>query len=203
MTFTLPELPYAYDALGPYMSKETLEFHHDKHHKAYVDTGNKLLEGTGLEGKSVEEVLTAAYGNNQPLFNNAGQHYNHIHFWQWMKPNGGGAVPGEGPAPAAAAAAGVAAHGRHGPQRRRPAPVVRCRRGAGRARRRLARRVLRGEPGRTQPHPRLRRRARPQRDRRGTQQHHLWPRWRRPPPQGEGSLTLTLPRARKLITSSN
>ena len=90
MTFTLPELPYAYDALGPYMSKETLEFHHDKHHKAYVDTGNKLLEGTGLEGKSVEEVLTSAYGNNQPLFNNAGQHYNHLHFWNWMKPNGGG-----------------------------------------------------------------------------------------------------------------
>jgi Fe-Mn family superoxide dismutase len=94
MTFTLPELPYAYDALAPYMSKETLEFHHDKHHKAYVDTGNKLLEGTGLEGKSVEEIVTASYGNNQPLFNNAGQHFNHLHFWQWMKPNGGGAIPG-------------------------------------------------------------------------------------------------------------
>ena len=94
MTFTLPELPYAYDALGPYMSKETLEFHHDKHHKAYVDTGNKLLEGTDLQGKSVEEIVKAAYNTNQPLFNNAGQHYNHIHFWQWMKPNGGGAIPG-------------------------------------------------------------------------------------------------------------
>lgn len=103
---------------------------------------------------------------------------------------GGGAGPGEGPAPAAAAAAGVAAHGRHGPQRRRPAPVIRRRRGAGRARGRLARRVLRGKPGRAQPHhPRLRRRARPQWDRRGTQQHHLRPRWRCPPPQGEGSLT--------------
>ena len=51
MTFTLPELPYAYDALGPYMSKETLEFHHDKHHKAYVDTGNKLLEGHRSRGQ--------------------------------------------------------------------------------------------------------------------------------------------------------
>ncbi len=76
MAFTLPELPYAYDALQPYMSKETLEFHHDKHHKAYVDTGNKLLEGSELAGKSVEEVVKASYGQNQPLFNNAGQHYN-------------------------------------------------------------------------------------------------------------------------------
>lgn len=90
MTFTLPELPYAYDALGPYMSKETLEFHHDKHHKAYVDTGNKLLEGTDLAGKSVEEIVKASYNTNQALFNNAGQHYNHLHFWNWMKPNGGG-----------------------------------------------------------------------------------------------------------------
>ena len=95
MAFTLPELPYAYDALKPYMSAETLEFHHDKHHNAYVETGNKLLAGTDLEGKSVEEVVKASYGKNQPLFNNAGQHYNHIHFWQWMKPNGGGTkLPG-------------------------------------------------------------------------------------------------------------
>ena len=94
MTFTLPELPYAYDALAPYMSKETLEFHHDKHHKAYVDTGNKLLEGTDLQGKSVEEIVKASYNTNQALFNNAGQHYNHIHFWNWMKPNGGGTPPG-------------------------------------------------------------------------------------------------------------
>jgi Fe-Mn family superoxide dismutase len=94
MTFTLPDLPYAYDALQPYMSKETLEFHHDKHHAAYVNTGNTLLKGSELEGKSVEEVVKGSFGKNQPLFNNAGQHYNHIHFWQWMKPNGGGSVPG-------------------------------------------------------------------------------------------------------------
>ena len=94
MTFKLPELPYAYDALQPYMSKETLEYHHDKHHQAYVDTGNKLLAGTELEGKSVEEIVKASYGKNQPLFNNAGQHYNHLHFWNWTKPNGGGAIPG-------------------------------------------------------------------------------------------------------------
>jgi Fe-Mn family superoxide dismutase len=95
MSFELPPLPYAYDALQPYMSKETLEFHHDKHHQAYVTTGNNLMKGTEFEGKSVEEVVKGSYGKNQPLFNNAGQHYNHIHFWQWMKPNGGGTkMPG-------------------------------------------------------------------------------------------------------------
>jgi Superoxide dismutase len=95
MAFELPELPYAYDALAPYMSAETLEFHHDKHHQAYVTNGNKLLEGSGLEGKSLEEIVKESYGKNAGLFNNAGQHYNHIHFWKWMKPNGGGAMPGE------------------------------------------------------------------------------------------------------------
>ncbi len=95
MTFELPELPYAYDALDPFMSKETLEFHHDKHHQAYVTTGNTLAEEAGLAGKSLEEIIQASYGKNAPLFNNAGQHYNHIHFWNWMKPNGGGtSLPG-------------------------------------------------------------------------------------------------------------
>jgi Fe-Mn family superoxide dismutase len=59
-----------------------------------VTAGNNLLKGTEFEGKSVEEVVKGSYGKNQALFNNAGQHYNHIHFWQWMKPNGGGAIPG-------------------------------------------------------------------------------------------------------------
>ncbi len=91
MTFKLPDLPYAYDALQPYMSVETLQFHHDKHHQAYVDTGNKLLQGSGLENKSLEEIVKAAYANkNQGLINNAGQHYNHTHFWPWMKKGGGG-----------------------------------------------------------------------------------------------------------------
>jgi Fe-Mn family superoxide dismutase len=95
VAFELPELPYAYDALKPYMSAETLEFHHDKHHNAYVENGNKLLAGSGLEGKSLEEIVKASHGTNQPLFNNAGQHYNHIHFWKWMKPGGGGTkLPG-------------------------------------------------------------------------------------------------------------
>ena len=94
MAFELPDLPYSYDALAPYMSAETLEFHHDKHHQAYVTNGNKLLEGSGLEGKSLEEVVKASHGSNAGLFNNAGQHYNHIHFWKWMKKGGGGAMPG-------------------------------------------------------------------------------------------------------------
>ena len=95
MAFELPDLPYAYDALQPFMSAETLEFHHDKHHQAYVDNGNKLLEGSGLEGKSLEEIVVASHGSNAGLFNNAAQHYNHVHFWKWMKPNGGGG-PGTG-----------------------------------------------------------------------------------------------------------
>ena len=61
MTFTLPNLPYAYDALAPHMSKETLEFHHDKHHQAYVTNGNNLLKGSGLEDKSLEEVVKQSY----------------------------------------------------------------------------------------------------------------------------------------------
>jgi Fe-Mn family superoxide dismutase len=95
MSFTLPELPYAYEALQPYMSKETLEYHHDKHHAAYVTNANNLIKGSGLEGKSLEEVVKDSFGKNAPLFNNAAQHYNHLHFWNWLKPNGGGAIPGK------------------------------------------------------------------------------------------------------------
>jgi superoxide dismutase, Fe-Mn family len=90
MAFELPPLPYAYDALGPHMSAETLEFHHDKHHLAYVNNGNNLIKGTEWEGKSLEEVVKGSFGKNAGLFNNAGQHYNHIHFWHWMKKGGGG-----------------------------------------------------------------------------------------------------------------
>ncbi|MES2905924.1 MAG: superoxide dismutase [Pseudomonadota bacterium] len=90
MTFELPNLPYDYEALNPYMSKETLEYHHDKHHKAYVDKGNELIKGTEWEGKSLEDVVKGSFGKNAPLFNNAAQHHNHIHFWKWMKKGGGG-----------------------------------------------------------------------------------------------------------------
>ena len=90
MAFTLPDLPYSHDALAPYMSKETLEFHHDKHHQAYVTNGNNALKGTEWEGKDLEEIVKGSHGKNAAVFNNAGQHYNHIHFWKWMKPGGGG-----------------------------------------------------------------------------------------------------------------
>ncbi len=92
MAFELPNLPYAHDALGEFMSKETLEFHHDKHHQAYVTNGNNLLQNSGLEGKSLEDVVRESHNNNPGLFNNAAQHYNHIHFWKWMKPGGGGSA---------------------------------------------------------------------------------------------------------------
>ncbi len=91
MALELPALPYAYDALGPYMSKETLEFHHDKHHMAYVTNGNNALKDSPLANASIENICKAAFAEkNQPLINNVGQHYNHNHFWNWMKPNGGG-----------------------------------------------------------------------------------------------------------------
>lgn len=96
MSFELPELPYDYEALAPFMSRETLEFHHDKHHQAYVSKGNELLEKSDLKGKSLEEIVKGSYGKDQALFNNAGQHYNHIHFWKWMKKGGGGtSLPGK------------------------------------------------------------------------------------------------------------
>lgn len=96
MALELPALPYAYDALGPYMSKETLEYHHDKHHMAYVTNGNNALKDSPLASKSVEEICKIAFAEkNAPLINNVGQHYNHVHFWNWMKPNGGGKkIPG-------------------------------------------------------------------------------------------------------------
>ena len=92
MAFELPNLPYPHDALGEFMSKETLEFHHDKHHQAYVTNGNNLLADSGLEGKSLEDVVKESHNKNPGLFNNAAQHYNHVHFWKWMKPGGGGSA---------------------------------------------------------------------------------------------------------------
>ncbi|MDB4128156.1 superoxide dismutase [Hyphomicrobiales bacterium] len=93
MAFELPDLPYAHDALGSYMSAETLEFHHDKHHLAYVTNGNNLLKDSGSADKDIVEIVKSSHGNNAGLFNNAAQHYNHLHFWKMMKPNGGGNMP--------------------------------------------------------------------------------------------------------------
>ena len=96
MAFELPDLPYDYDALAPYMSRETLEFHHDKHHRAYVAKGSELAAEAGMDGLPLEEIVTQSFGRNPGLFNNAGQHYNHIHFWKWMKKDGGGtSLPGK------------------------------------------------------------------------------------------------------------
>ena len=97
MTLKLPDLPYAYDALVPFMSAETLEFHHDKHHLAYVDNGNKLLAGSKFEGQSLEDIVKNAYADKSAgLINNVGQHWNHLHFWQWLKKGGGGKkLPGK------------------------------------------------------------------------------------------------------------
>ena len=75
MAFELADLPYAYDALAPYMSAETLEYHHDKHHQTYVTKGNDLVKGTEFEGKSIEEVVTGSFGKNDAVFNNVAQHY--------------------------------------------------------------------------------------------------------------------------------
>ena len=89
----LPELPYAYDSLAPYMSKETLEFHHDKHHNTYVVNANKIIEDNNINYDNLESLVKNSHSSNQGLFNNAAQHWNHIEFWQWMKPNGGGNIP--------------------------------------------------------------------------------------------------------------
>ena len=94
MAFTLPDLPYSYDALQPFMSAETLEFHHDKHHKAYLDAMTGMIAGTPLEAAPIEQIVVESFRSNAKLFNQAGQYYNHLHFWNWMKPAGGGAVPG-------------------------------------------------------------------------------------------------------------
>jgi len=93
MAFELPDLPYAYDALaGSGMSKETLEYHHDLHHKAYVDNGNKLIAGTEWENKSVEEIVKGTYQSGavaqNGIFNNASQHWNHTQFWEMMGSTG-------------------------------------------------------------------------------------------------------------------
>jgi Fe-Mn family superoxide dismutase len=91
MSFMLPELPYAYDALAPLgMSEETLKLHHDLHHKAYVDNGNKAIAGTQYEALSLEQAVVATYHagavGQSPLFNNISQHWNHNLFWESMNP---------------------------------------------------------------------------------------------------------------------
>ncbi|APZ55314.1 superoxide dismutase [Salipiger abyssi] len=97
MAFELPALTYSHSALAERgMSQETLELHHDKHHQAYVTALNNFVEANGdLQGKSLEEIIGMTYGDEARagIFNQAGQHWNHIHFWNALSPNGGG-IPG-------------------------------------------------------------------------------------------------------------
>lgn len=92
MAFTLPELPYAMDALQPYISKETLEFHYGKHHQAYVTNLNNLIQGKDFEKMSLDEIILKSDGG---IFNNAAQVWNHTFYWQSMGPKAGGAPQGK------------------------------------------------------------------------------------------------------------
>lgn len=91
MTFTLPQLPYAMDALVPHISKETLEYHYGKHHQAYVNNLNKLIADTEFASMSLEDIIKKSKGG---IFNNAAQVWNHTFYWHCMSPNGGGEPTG-------------------------------------------------------------------------------------------------------------
>lgn len=95
MTFELPKLDYAKNALSPIMSEETLDLHHGKHHQTYITNLNNFIKSTDLEQASLEEIIkkTANDKAKVGIFNNASQHWNHILFWKCMKPNGGGSMP--------------------------------------------------------------------------------------------------------------
>ena len=94
MSFELPQLPYAYDALEPNVDARTMEIHHSKHHAGYTTNLNNAIAGTALEGKSIDELLTSLDMANNPLRNNGGVFYNHNQFWTAMSPNGGGSPSG-------------------------------------------------------------------------------------------------------------
>lgn len=87
MSFELPALPYAKDALAPHISAETLEYHYGKHHQAYVTNLNNLIKGTAFEGKTLEEIVRSSDGG---VFNNAAQVWNHTFYWNCLAPNAGG-----------------------------------------------------------------------------------------------------------------
>lgn len=91
MAITLPQLPYAMDALAPHISKETLEYHYGKHHQAYVTNLNKAIEGTDLASASLEDIIKKSSGG---VFNNAAQVWNHTFYWNSLSPNGGGVPTG-------------------------------------------------------------------------------------------------------------
>lgn len=97
MTISLPKLPFKDDALAPHISARTIEFHYGKHHNAYVEKTNKLIEGTGLAGKDLETILQQAAkdASKSGIFNNAAQAWNHSFYWNCIKPKGGGRPSGK------------------------------------------------------------------------------------------------------------
>jgi Fe-Mn family superoxide dismutase len=99
MAYSVPPLPYPYDALEPHIDKATMEFHHDKHHQAYVDKVNQALEGTPLADAPIEDVLRdlsqVPEAKRTAVKNNGGGHYNHTMFWENMSPDGGGEPDGD------------------------------------------------------------------------------------------------------------
>src|SRR5690554_7220772 len=95
MSFELPKLPYAVDALEPHIDAKTMEIHHGRHHNGYTGNLNKAIEGTDLEGKSIEDILKNLDMNNKAVRNNGGGYYNHNLFWTVMSPNGGGKPSGD------------------------------------------------------------------------------------------------------------
>lgn len=95
MAFTLPKLPYSYDGLEPYIDARTMEIHHTKHHAAYTAKFNDAINGTELEGKSIEEIFASVSAASPAVRNNGGGYFNHCLFWEVMGPNGGGKPSGE------------------------------------------------------------------------------------------------------------
>ena len=95
MAFTLPALPYAFDALEPHIDATTMQIHHDKHHQAYVDNLNKAIAGTPNENKSLEEIVAIAGSISPAVRNNGGGHWNHSFFWEILGPNAGGIPTGK------------------------------------------------------------------------------------------------------------
>jgi len=95
MAFELPALPYSTDALEPHIDSMTMTIHHGKHHAGYTNKLNAAIEGTDLEGKSIEDILKNLDMNNGAVRNNGGGYYNHDLFWKVMSPNGGGAPTGD------------------------------------------------------------------------------------------------------------
>lgn len=94
MAFTLPSLPYAYDALEPYIDARTMEIHHTKHHAAYTNNLNAAIDGTDLAGKTIEEILAVALSATPAIRNNGGGYWNHNLFWEILSPKGGGLPTG-------------------------------------------------------------------------------------------------------------